>query len=100
MILGIRGIEESTVYQGIFAKGRAEGVAAGAAQEARKNLLLLGGQKLGQPDERVLTQIADLTDLDRLDFLLGRILNVESWGELLAPLQSSQSLDVAQHRLP
>ncbi|MFI5455257.1 MAG: hypothetical protein ACHRXM_07370 [Isosphaerales bacterium] len=93
MILGIRGIEESSVYQAIFAKGRAEGevigreegVALGATQEARKNLLLLGRQKLGQPDERVLAQIADLTDLDRLDSLLGRILDVSSWDELLAP---------------
>jgi len=94
MILGIRGIEESSVYQGIFAKGREEGreegVALGAVREARKTLLLLGRQKLGPPDERVSAQISELTDLDRLDFLLGRILNVESWDKLLAPLQSPQ----------
>jgi hypothetical protein len=43
--LGIRGIEESSVYQGILAKGRAE--------EARMILLSLGQKRLGLPDEDV-----------------------------------------------
>jgi predicted transposase YdaD len=97
MILGIRGIEESSVYQGIFAKGRAEGEAVGLAkgeaigaiEEARKSLLLLGRQKLGQPDERVEREIAGLADLDRLRFRIGRILNISSWDELMAPGPSS-----------
>ncbi len=117
MILGIRGIEESSVYQAIFAKGREEGeakgreegreegvakgreegreegVALGAVHEARKTLLRLGRQKLGEPDEPVLTQIAELNDVDRLDFLLGRILDVSSWDELLAPVQSAERRD-------
>ena len=35
MILGIRGIEESWVYQDILAKGKAEGEAEGGAQACR-----------------------------------------------------------------
>ncbi|MFI5455256.1 MAG: hypothetical protein ACHRXM_07365 [Isosphaerales bacterium] len=122
MILGIHGIEESSVYQAIFAKGRAEGEvlgraegrakgeaiaraegrakgfaegfaegeAFGATQQARKSVLRVGRQNLGPPDERALTQIADMTDLDRVQFLLDHVLKVESWDDLLAPLQSSQ----------
>jgi hypothetical protein len=80
MILGIRGIEESSVYQDIFAKGELE--------EARKILLRQGRKKLGQPDERVLALVAGISDRDRLDLLLDRILDVASWDELLATTDS------------
>ena len=49
MILGIRGIEESTVYQDIFAKGEARGEAKGRVEEAREALLRVGRRKLGEP---------------------------------------------------
>jgi predicted transposase YdaD len=92
MILGIRGIEESSVYQAIHAKGKAEGAAKGAAkgraQQARDALLLLGRKKFGPPHERVLTRISSLADLDRLNQMLERILDVASWDELLASGES------------
>src|SRR5262249_22755895 len=104
MILGIRGIEESSVYQDIFAKGEAKGRAEGEAkgraegeakgraegevEEARQILLRQGRKKLGQPDERVLAQVAGISDPDRLNLLLDRILDVASWDELLAPADS------------
>ena len=55
MILGIRGIEESSVYQGIFAKGvavgeakgRAEGVAVGRRPGGEKNLAPPGPPEAG-----------------------------------------------------
>jgi hypothetical protein len=77
MILGIRGIEESSVYQGIFSEG--------ATKKARDILLRQGRKRLGPPDERVRAEIEGLTDLDRLDHLLDRILDVSSWEELLSP---------------
>jgi hypothetical protein len=77
MVLGIRGIEESWVYQDIFAKGRAE--------EARQALLRQGRKKFGPPSEQVETEISALGDLDPLNDLLDRILDVASWDELLAP---------------
>ena len=76
MILGIRGIEESSVYQDIFAKGRAEGEAKGRAEgeaegkveERRLILLGLGRRKLGRPDERSPGQRSPaIGDLDRLN---------------------------------
>jgi predicted transposase YdaD len=80
MILGIRGIEESSVYQGIFAKGEARG----RTEEARQALLHLGFKRLGQPDERVQTRLDAIDDLDRLNALLERILDVSSRDELMA----------------
>ncbi len=80
MILGIRGIEESSVYQSIFAKGRAEGIA--------ETLISIGQNSLGAPDERVKATITGIKDLDRLRRLIARVANVSTWDELLAPEES------------
>ena len=86
MILGIRGIEESSVYQDIFAKGEARGEARGEAKgraaEARDAVLRLGRKRLGQPNEIVPKKIAAIDDVDQLNSLLDRILDVSSWDEL------------------
>ncbi len=84
MILGIRGIEESSVYQDIFGKGEATGEARGRAAEAREILLRQGRKKLGPSSETVEATITSLGDLDRLNALLDRILDVSTWDELLA----------------
>jgi hypothetical protein len=80
MILGIRGIEESSVYQDIYAKG--------AMEEDRKILLSLGRDKLGPPDERVEAQVAAMSNQERLHYLLHRVLHVSTWDELLASEES------------
>lgn len=96
MILGIRGIEESWVYQDILAKGeargevkgraegRTEGEARGRVEEARDVLLRLGRKRLGLPDPAILAELSKIEDLDRLDGLLDRVLDVSSWAALLA----------------
>jgi predicted transposase YdaD len=87
MILGIRGIEESSVYQDIFAKGetegRTEGRAEGRAEEAREAVLTVGRKRLGQPEEGVIRQINAMAEVNQLNSLLVRILDVSSWDELL-----------------
>jgi hypothetical protein len=87
MMYGIRGIEESSVYQGILrrgeAKGRAEGEALGLVEGAREALLRLGRRKLGPPSEPVEARIATLADLDRLHDLIDHLLDVSSWDELV-----------------
>jgi predicted transposase YdaD len=96
MIFGIRGIEESWVYQDIIAKGRAEGRAEGEAkgraegaiEEARNALLRLGRKKLGEPDARVLCLLSELADLDRLNLLLESVLDAERWDDLFPRLPS------------
>jgi predicted transposase YdaD len=85
MLFGIRGIEESSVYQGILRKGEAKG----AIEEARKTLLRQGRKKLGPPGEKIKEEINALTDLDRLHDLTDRILDVSTWDELLAPADPS-----------
>lgn len=90
MLFGIRGIEESSVYQGILrrgeAKGRAEGRAEGAVEQAKAALLHLGHKKFGPPDERVQAELSALGDLERLNKLIDRILDVSSWDDLLGSL--------------
>ncbi len=83
MILGIRGIEESSVYQDIFAKGEAKGHVEGRVEEARLAILRLGLKRFGQPDEGVRMMIDAIDDINRLNSLLDQILDVSSWGELL-----------------
>jgi predicted transposase YdaD len=94
MVLGIHGIEDSWVYQDIFAKGRAEGEAKGRAEgrveDARQVLLRQGRKKFGPPDPQIEAAIATIADLDRLHDLLDRIFDVSSWEELLATEDSSR----------
>ncbi len=97
MLFGIRGIEESSVYQAILKKGEAQGISKGIAKgeakgitegritEAREILLRHGGKKLGTPGERVEAEIHALSDLERLHELIDRVLDVSTWDELLAP---------------
>jgi predicted transposase YdaD len=92
MLFGIHGIEESSVYQGILRKGeikgriegRAEGRAEAAIEYGRTTLLRHGSKKLGPPDERFERAIAALDDLDRLNELIDRVLDVSTWDELMA----------------
>jgi predicted transposase YdaD len=91
MILGIRGIEESSVYQDIFTKGEAkghvdgriDGRVEGRIEEARLAILRVGRKRLGQPDEGVQKMIDAIDDVDRLNSLLERTLDVSSWSELM-----------------
>ena len=91
MILGIPGLEESSVYKGILAKGEAEGRAKGEAkgrvEEARESLIRHGTRKFGPPNERARAQIAALTDLDRLHDLDDRVPDATNWDELLPPAE-------------
>ena len=116
MVLGIRGIEDSWVYQDIlaegFAKGEAKGLAVGEAKglavgeakglavgeakglavgEARgiaETLLRIGRKTLGTPDERVSAAIMAMTDRERLNQLIDRVADVATWDELLALAES------------
>ena len=90
MLFGIRGIEESSVYQGILrrgeAKGRAEGRARGRCRAGEGGLAAPGPQEVRPPDERVQAELSVLGDLERLNKLIDRILDVSSWDDLLGSL--------------
>jgi predicted transposase YdaD len=86
---GVLNMRESSVYQAILAegeaKGKAEGKVEGRAEEAKKILLQLGQTLFGPPDKSTRSTLERLTDLHRLEQLTARVLQVESWQELLAP---------------
>ena len=80
-------MQESSVYQGILADGRAEGLAEGLAKGLakgeRRGLLRLGTKRLGAPDAEALAALESITSLQRLDELADRLLDVETWRDLL-----------------
>jgi predicted transposase YdaD len=88
MVLDIRGIEESSVYQEIFAKGKAEGRAEGRLEQAREILLRQGSKELGRPGKKVQKAVAAMTDLERLHILQDRVLDATSWDEVLGSTES------------
>jgi predicted transposase YdaD len=88
---GMVSMEESTTYQMIVERGRAEGLARGLAEgrtegavgEARKLLRKFGDRALGSPDDRTAAAIDRIDDLARLEELCDRLPTVGSWQELL-----------------
>ena len=74
-------MEESSTYQYIVAKGE--------LREAKKILMLLGGKRFGRPDAKISAAIESISDLERLEQLGQRLLEVSSWEELLATPPSS-----------
>jgi predicted transposase YdaD len=82
-------LTESLSYKKIVAEGKAvglaEGKAAGRIDALRDTVLRLGKKKLGKPSPKVTRDLNAITDERRLTELSERILDVETWKELLAP---------------
>ena len=72
-------IEASSTYQKILQDGRAKG----RLEEAREILLRFGVRRLGAPDSSI-RGILDRASLGRLHAWMDRLMEVESWQELLA----------------
>ncbi len=94
MLFGIRGIEESSVYQGILKKGEAEGIVKGIVEgrieEVREVVFRQGRKKFGPPGKEIEAEINALNNLERLHELVDRILDVSTWDDLLAPAGPSK----------
>ncbi len=67
---------ESWTYQAIMQKG--------ALRDRRRMLLLLGAKQFGPPEPAIKATIEAITDFDRLEQLILRVSDVNSWQELLA----------------
>ena len=80
---GIRAMKESSSYQAILEEGYAQGEMRGEMKEAAKLLKKLGTRRFGPPDHSVLVAIEAITDLERIELLLERMLEASSWEELL-----------------
>ena len=75
----VRGLKESSTYQAILEEGREEG----KLTEAIKMLIKFGTKRFGPASPSTLEQIQSITNLERIEILSDRLLEVASWDELL-----------------
>jgi hypothetical protein len=76
---GVREMHESVAYQIILDEGRAEG----QVQGVRKILFRQGHKRFGPAGADIEQAIQAITDLEHLERLADRLLDVASWQELL-----------------
>lgn len=84
---GVGKMRDSTTYQAILDEGRAEGLTKGRVEgevkEARKVLLRLGRKHLGEPSSTTEAAVQAIHDVDHLELLIERVMEVANWQELL-----------------
>lgn len=74
-------MHESTAHQMILEEVEAKG----ALRHGRRILLHLGNERFGPPGKSIRAVIESLTDLEKVDRIISRILHAGSWKELLEP---------------
>jgi hypothetical protein len=79
LVQGVRIMGEFDIIQVLHDEGRAEGRAEGM----QRTLLRQGRKRFGEPDEATRLALVGITDLEQLDHLSERLLEVASWQELL-----------------
>ncbi|MFN0054668.1 MAG: hypothetical protein ACKV0T_21050 [Planctomycetales bacterium] len=72
-------MRESVTYQAILREGREEG-----REEARRILIAMGTKRFGKPTAKVRRAIGEITEAAVFESLATRLLEVESWADLLA----------------
>lgn len=77
-------MRDSDTYQAILDQGREEGWTKGRVEELHRTVLRLGRKRFGEPDEETRQSICDVQDIERLEELSDRLLDVTSWDALLA----------------
>jgi hypothetical protein len=87
------GMEDSVTYQAIVRKGYIKGQAEGAVEELKKTIQILGRKRFRRPPSAPLAAALDaITDLQRLEQLSVRLLDVETWNDLMElPLPQTRS---------
>lgn len=83
LVHGVRIMGEFDIIEELLGEGRAEGRTAGRAEGVQRVLLCQGRKKFGEPDEATRLALAGITDLEHLDRLSERLLEVATWQELL-----------------
>jgi len=69
-------MKESSTYQSILAEGREEG--------ERQMLIAVGRKRLGVPDAASMDALSRITSVGEFEALAARLLEVESWQDLLS----------------
>jgi len=80
LLKGVRSMEESVTYQAIIEEGRVKG----RTEEACRILLAMGTKRFGKPSARIRKLIAARTDPAVLEQLATRLLDIDSWDDLLS----------------
>ena len=81
-------MRESDTYLAILDEGRDEG-----REEAMKKMILLQGQeRFGSPEEATRAALSAISDLERLEHLALRLLDVSTWEELLQQPTAGEEL--------
>ncbi len=91
LLKGVQGMEDSTTYQAIIQRGKAagklegiqEGIQEGKLEGVREVILRLGSKRFGEPAAAIRDALEAIQDLEQLEQLADRLLEVESWQELL-----------------
>lgn len=68
-------MEESDTYLMIVDEGK--------EKQAKESILLVGEERLGQPDDSIIEELKAVTDLDRLRRLTRRVAKATTWREIL-----------------
>ena len=83
-------MKSSVTYQAIIQEGREVGREEGRTVEARAIVLRMGRKKLGWPPTmRQQATLDAIAELPRLEALADRLLDANSWAELLAKYTAS-----------
>jgi predicted transposase YdaD len=83
-VFNMLDLSTSTTYQELVKDAKAEGEARGRSTEARRILLKLGAERLGEPGEQTQEVLKAIKSHERLEDLLARLFHVETWQDLLA----------------
>jgi len=90
LLQGVRAMKESFTYQAILEEGRKQGLEEGQAEGMREVLLHIGTRKFRrEPSEAVRAHLQAISDPAELQRLSDRLLEVNSWAELLQPASST-----------
>ncbi len=80
-------MKESSTYQCTLEEGRVEGreqgLEQGRTEEAMKILLKIGEKRFGKPAGKTQAALEAISSHERLEKLIDRALEVETWEELL-----------------
>jgi predicted transposase YdaD len=82
LLEGVQNMRESTTYQAILREGRDEG----RISEAQRLLLRQGEIRFGAPDQTTRGAVEAIHDLDRLERMSDRVLDmsIDDWAGLLS----------------
>ena len=88
---GVIGLSRDPQRKGEAQEGRHRGPAEGGVEDSGRYYFATDARSWGRlmRENRHRPEYAEIHDLDRLELLLERILDVSSWDELLAPTNDS-----------